>query len=168
MGQGTKRRITFVRPYESPPEVAVWLTAFDMACDHSWRLNTYRSDITPTGFTIHVVTWYDIGLRSATATWVAYTAGKKGVCSGRFDTHQVRPGDCPQPYNSGYRRFPLGEFTGVPRVFMVLHKIDIKADNDMRLLVKGEEITAAGMMWSLNGAGGASIWSAGASYIAMS
>lgn len=160
--------VGFSRPYDTPPKVVVWLTAFDMGREKHWRLKAYASDITGTGFKIHIDTWDDTVLRSATASWVAYTAGRTGICSGSFSTTDMRSKDHPQRFNNGYSTFPTGAFTATPRIFMAISSIYISRDANMRLKVKASSLTAAGMMWHLDSWSDTILYTASASYIALS
>ncbi|KAG8899633.1 hypothetical protein FRC00_001192 [Tulasnella sp. 408] len=63
----TSRRINFERPFVTPPKVVVFLKQFDTGSGSSTRLKTYTSDIDAKGFTIHIDTWADTTLYSATA-----------------------------------------------------------------------------------------------------
>lgn len=85
------RLIVFARPYETPPCVVVWLASFDIKSENHWRIRTYATEITTTGFRIHVNTWDDTVLHCGGATWVAYTAGKPGVGSGSFSSGDHQP-----------------------------------------------------------------------------
>ncbi|PIL35697.1 hypothetical protein GSI_02427 [Ganoderma sinense ZZ0214-1] len=68
----TTRRFAFAREYASPPNVVVFLNQLDMAKGKNWRVTTTATDVTTTGFTLHIDTWADTVLYSATAAWIAY------------------------------------------------------------------------------------------------
>jgi len=50
----TKRRIEFVRPYDCPPEVVVWLDCLDIDRNWDWRVRATANEIDSTGFTLQI------------------------------------------------------------------------------------------------------------------
>lgn len=163
----TTRFITFPRRYPAPPKIVVWLTAFDMKREKYWRVKTYATNITATSFTIHIDTWCDSVLYSAAASWIAYPADKENISSGSFNTMDVRRCDSPQPQNSGYVKFGNNTFSKPPRTIMAINWIDISNKQNLRLEVKASAVTATGMTWHMNSWAGTTLYSAGASYIAL-
>lgn len=158
--------ITFPRSYSTPPRVVVWLTTLDILHKKDWRIKAYETDITATGFTIHIKTWGNTELYPTIATWVAYPADKPNVLSGRFSTEDMRPSVFPQTYNSGYVNFG-NVFTTPPRVLVALNSLEISHAQHLRLRVKTSNVSATGMMWHLDSWADTILYSAGASYIAL-
>lgn len=159
------RKIIFKRAYHAAPTVVVWLSVLDFGNKANWRIKTFATYITTTGFTIHIDTWGDTKLFGAMASWVAYPANRLGVASGSFST---RSSGQPQVYNSAFEAFGSGVFVKQPRIFMALNAFDIDRRQNMRLLVKADNVSAAGMTWHLNAWTDTTLYSAGASYIAFS
>lgn len=161
--------VTFRYPYSALPDVVVWLTSFDMGRGSEWRIRTYATDITTTGFKICINTWGSTILLSAAVSWVAYPAGKAGVSSGRISTNDMRPMLTPQPYNSGYVKFRDGAFPRdiTPRVLIAINSLDIKSNGGLRLETKASSISAAGMTWHLNSWADTTLYFAAANYIAL-
>lgn len=164
----TTRLVTFPHPYKSPPKVVVWLTELDMDHEKNWRIKAYADYVTPTSFTLHVDTWGDSLLYFATASWVAYTAGRPNVSSGKFNTTDMRQSNCPQLYNSAYINFGKNMFTAPPNVLLAINSLDVCCQKDMRLEVKASSVSATGMAWHINNWDNSILYSAGASYIALS
>lgn len=162
--QKNSHQVEFARAYSAPPQVVVWLSGFDMRRGKAWKVKTYVSDVTSTGFKIHIDTWEDTVLYSGTATWVAYTAGKPGVCSGSFSTNSI----IPKMSHTGYEKFGKGVFGKSPHVVVALNKIDMDCNQFMRLGVKTSDVSVDGMKWKLEGWVDTYITSAGASYISLS
>lgn len=48
------------------------LNEFDVDGAKNGRLNSYSADVSTTGFTLHIVTWADTGIWSASAAWQAF------------------------------------------------------------------------------------------------
>lgn len=164
------RKITFKRQYSTPPTVVVWLTAFDMRRNKNWRLKTFATDVTKSGFTINIDTWEDSVLYSAVASWLAYTANRDGICSGRFSTLDLHTWHHPQLYNSAYETFSglSNAFSAPPHgLFLAIDSLDIKHGHNLRLAVKASSISATGMTWHLDAWEDTILYSAGASYIAL-
>lgn len=162
------RKITFKRAYTAPPHVVVWLTMIALGPGGSWRIKSFATDVTAAGFTIHIDTWADSTLWKAAASWIAYPRDRQRVASGNFTTLDLHSWAQPQSYNSAYEAFGNGVFEKPPRVFVALNALDIVRSHAMRLVVKADNVSAAGMTWHLNSWMETVLCSAGASYIAFS
>lgn len=96
------RQITFRRAYQDPPKVVVWLNILDLDRKANWRIKSFATHVTSTGFTMHIDSWSDTKLYSAMASWVAYPANRQRVASGSFSTLDIRPSARPQVKNSSF------------------------------------------------------------------
>ncbi|KAL0635216.1 hypothetical protein Q9L58_005862 [Maublancomyces gigas] len=160
------RIITFKRKYPTAPTVVVWLNVIDLGSAANWRIKTFATNVTATGFTIHIDTWADTKLYAAMASWVAYPTDRSGVASGCFSTLDIRSPGQEQAFNSAFESFGTGVFEKPPKLFLALNALDIDCRATMRLLVKADNVSATGMTWHLNSWRDSSLYSAGASYIA--
>lgn len=160
------RNIRFKRAYPDTPKVVVWLNVIDLGCRENFRIKTFATNVTATGFTIHIDTWDDTRLFSGSASWVAYTTGRSGVASGCFSTIDIRSPRQEQAYNSAFEAFEKGVFEKPPKVFLALNALDIDRRATMRLMVKADNVSASGMWWHLDSWRDSSMYYAGASYIA--
>jgi len=160
------RLITFPRPYSAPPRMVVWLTVLEMRNTSDWRVKTYETNVTKTGFTIHIESLGDSVLNFGTATWVAYPADRPGISSGRCSTLDTRPPDHPQLYNCGYVNFG-NIFAAPPRVLLAINSLEISSKNCLRLKTNASNISATGMIWHIDSWDDTILYSAGASYIAV-
>ncbi|KAF4992645.1 hypothetical protein FGRMN_7046 [Fusarium graminum] len=164
----TSRRINFARPYKSKPTVIVWLSALDMDKRSNWRLSTTASDISPDGFTIHIDTWGDSIIYTATAHWIAYPSDKEGVTSGLYKASDVRPWDRPMSKTLGRVEFPANMFKSPPTFLTALNRLDIDCSRGLRVKLETTGISAQGVDWSVEGWLDTILYDAGASYIAFS
>lgn len=162
------RRITFTRQYLAPPVVLVWLTRIDMIWNRNWRVKAYATDITRTGFTIHIDTWGDSTMYGAAATWVSYTHGMRGVYSGTIAALAPPRLGAAGPPTTGYTEFGDHVFSLPPRVMMGISSLDINCDRNLRLTVGTLSVDAEGMTWYLGTWGDTTLYAATASYIALS
>ncbi|KAI5837210.1 hypothetical protein DFP73DRAFT_568705 [Morchella snyderi] len=162
-----ERRISFARPYDEPPEVVVWLSAFNMHPQKNWRMKSFASDVTATGFTIHIETWGDSELVAGGASWIAYPGEKADVCSGSFNTMDVRSWDNPSPNTSGPIEFAENMFSTNPRVVLGINSLDAGCEGGLRLELMGTDISSKGMTWNLNSWKDTTMYSAGGTYIAL-
>ncbi|KAK3944177.1 hypothetical protein QBC46DRAFT_375581 [Diplogelasinospora grovesii] len=168
----TSRAIKFDRPFAAggaaaPPKVVIWLNVLDMQAGKNWRINATATDVTATGFTIHLDTWADTVLYVASAAWIAYPAGKPGVTSGTYNTQDVRPWDKPQLANSGRVNFPAGVFQGTPKaVLLAFNSMDIDQGKNLRLRLSADSVSKDGFNWHADSWYDTILYSAGASYIA--
>lgn len=159
----TTHLVIFPHQYASPPHVVVWLRSFSMVPQETYRVKTYATDITLSGFTLHIDSWGDSTLATAETTWVTYPAGKCNVFSGSFATKAVKP----QLLNAGFKMFPPGHFKVPPRVLSAINMLEISRAGKMRFVVTTPHIGVEGMAWEINGEGDAVLCSAGASFIAL-
>ncbi|KAF8521889.1 hypothetical protein BU17DRAFT_75370 [Hysterangium stoloniferum] len=162
----TSRRISFSSPYSSPPKVVSYLKDFDMSKDFNWRCKTYVTDIDSNGFTIHIDTWFDSILYSATAGWIAYPASQTNIASGSVNTMDVRPWDQPALENSGKTTFPDGTFSGIPAVFFAINWFDVGNSGNFRLRAYFDNVFNNELTWHFDSWFDTVLYSAGASYIA--
>jgi len=137
-----------------------------MAQDKNWRVTATATDVTATGFTMHLDTWWDTVLYVATAAWIAYPSDKAGVASGSYSTQDVRPWDKPQLTNSGRINFPAGTFTGNPNVLIAFNSLDIDHSRNLRLKLSADSVSKDGMNWNIDSWYDTILYLAGASYIA--
>lgn len=161
------RYITFQRAYPATPQVVVWLTAFDMDREKTWHVKTYTTNVTATGFTIHIDGWSDTILYSAAASWIAYPADRANISSGRFNIADIRYSGDFQLQNSSYVHFGRNVFSTPPRVLLAINLIDVIPEKNLRLKVSASSVSVAGMTWHLDSWSNTLLASAGASYIAM-
>ncbi len=162
----TSRSIVFERAYASPPKVVVCLNQLDMVRGKNWRITATATDVTATGFTLHIDSWADTELYSATAAWIAYPSDKAGVVSGSYNTQDVRPWNKPQLANSGRVDFPRGAFQRAPTVFLAFNSMDIDASHNLRLKLGADSVSKDGLNWHIDSWADTILYSAGASYIA--
>ncbi|KAL0638996.1 hypothetical protein Q9L58_001877 [Maublancomyces gigas] len=160
------QRITFKRAYQSPPRVVVWLNLFDIATQFVKRIKTFATDVTATGFNLHIDSWSDTKLGWAMASWLAYPTDRPGLASGSFSTRDIRSPGQPQLYNSSFEPFPSGVFEKPPKVFLALNSLEIDNKHNQRLKVTADNVSATGMTWHLDSWCDTILYSAGASYIA--
>lgn len=163
----TSRLITFPRAYSAPPVVVVWLAGFDIQRDTFWRVKTYVTNVTATNFVLHIDTWSDTILHSATASWVSYPANMPKVCSGSFGTSDVRPIHPPQLQTDGNVNFRHGIFNTPPHALLAFNYIDINCCENLRVRLDYSSMTTAGMNWHISSWENTVVYSVEASYIAL-
>lgn len=158
------RNVIFSRQYTTAPRVVVWLSQIDMRRDRNWRVKAYATQVTATGFTLHIDTWGDSELHTAAASWVSYTPGIPGVFDGSFGTS----GPSGQLSTTGHAEFDKNVFALPPRVIVGINSLDIDCDRNLRLAVRTTAVSSTGMTWHLDSWRDTKLYSAGASYIALS
>lgn len=160
------RQITFKRAYACPPIVVVWLSSFAVGSGSSSRITSFATGVTAARFTIHIDTWADSRLYRAVASWIAYPQDRPGVASGNFSIKDLHSWADPQLYNSAYEAFGNAMFDKPPRTFVALNMLDIGRDHNMRVSVRVDNVSTAGMSWHLDTWSNTILHSAGASYLA--
>lgn len=159
--------VTFERSFPTAPQIAVWLTAFDMDSKNGMHLSATASQITSTGFRICIDSPGDCALRAAIATWIAYPTGMAGIASGRISTNDMRPEMSSQSYNSGYLAFPNGCFESPPQIFLAINALHISPHSLVNVKATTSSLSAAGFSWHLDSWGDTTLNSAEAVYIAI-
>ncbi|KAG9025084.1 hypothetical protein FS837_005095 [Tulasnella sp. UAMH 9824] len=162
----TSRRINFERPFVTPPKVVVFLKAFHTGSGSSNRVKTYTSDVDAKGFNIHIDTWGDPILYSATAGRVAYPEDRDNICSGTVNTLDVRPWNKPSAQTFRSITFQGPPLFKKPNVFMALNYIDISAERNLRVRTFMEGPNETGFRWHIHSWDDTTLWAAGANYIA--
>jgi hypothetical protein len=142
-------RVSFPRPYPVVPDVVIWLSKFDLSTRGHWSVNAYATDITKTGFTLHIETQGSTLLYSGTAYWFSYPTGKSGILSGSFNTMETLP--APQPDSKGeitYVKevsFGDAQFICAPRVLLAFNMFDVPCEGFLHLNASVDSATKSGM-----------------------
>jgi len=160
-------RIDFERSFVTPPEVVVFINLIDLDNSHNWRLTTTATDIDEKGFTINIDTWGDTILYAAQACWVAYPEDREHIFSTSVNTQDVRPWDKPQLQTSQSIDFGDTEFWKTPNVFVAWNQFDIACDANFRLNAYVDNVTQSGLTWHLDTWSDTTLYSAGATIIAV-
>jgi len=165
----TSRRLTFQRPFVTPPKVIVFLSQLDMDAPpySAWRIATAATDIDHAGFTVHINTWCDTVLHSATAGWIAYPEDREYVFSGSSHVNEVRPPGERPLQNSSEVGFSGVGFLKVPSVFVAINSFDIDCFTNLRLKVSVDSVTTTGLTWHIDSWGDSVLHGGGISYICL-
>ncbi|KAG8907396.1 hypothetical protein FRB99_004421 [Tulasnella sp. 403] len=161
----TARRIDFSCHFITPPKVIVFFTQLDFKGQMSWRAKTYTSDIDVEGFTIHIDTWADTTLYSATAGWIAYPEDREHVFSGTASTNDIRPWNHPQLTQLKHVNFGNVEFWKYPSIFMAFNELDLNIRANLRLRCYADNISTQGFTWHIDSWADSVLYSAGISYL---
>ncbi|KAG9022986.1 hypothetical protein FRB95_013873 [Tulasnella sp. JGI-2019a] len=165
-GQLKSCEISFKKPYGEPPKVVCWLNTIDIDHRHCCHIRTYAENITKTGFTLHISTWDDTVLHSAEATWIAYPPSRSNITSGSYDTMEVSR--CIEP-RARYERDILYDktFHKAPLVLTALNMLDFEQGTPIKVKTLSTNLTERGMTWHLETWDEATLFCAGASYLAI-
>ncbi|KAG0641499.1 hypothetical protein HOY80DRAFT_721599 [Tuber brumale] len=163
----TSRRINFDRPFVTPPKVIVFLKELDMDKTKVCRVVAKVSGIDRNGFTIHIDTWRDSILYSATAGWIAYPEDRPYVFSGIAKTQDIRPWNKPQLKHSKKIDFGGLKFWKTPNIFMAISSLDFGNGANLRIKVEAKDVTEAGLTWHIDSWGDSAFYSASASILAV-
>lgn len=163
----TSHRVLFTHVYPAIPKVACWLSGMD--CAHGWnlRLSIYATDITVSGFTLHLDTWADTRLLSLTATWLAHPADRADIVSGTIDPEVDTPIRNPKQAFTGTVAFEKSPFTKPPRVFMAFNRLDIGNGENLSVGLVSGAVTYQGMNYTIQALSNAIMHSASCTYLAI-
>ncbi|KAG8871490.1 hypothetical protein FRB97_008619 [Tulasnella sp. 331] len=147
---------------------STWLDLKELGIDknHNRRVKTYASNITKTGFTLHIDTGGDTTLYTGTATWLARPANRTNIASVTYNMTDVRAWDAPQVTNAGNPAFGK-TFQKTPLVLTAFNWLDIDNNANLRIRALKSDITTSGFTWNLDSWGDTTLYSAGASYLAV-
>ncbi|KAK6540376.1 hypothetical protein TWF694_009177 [Orbilia ellipsospora] len=160
----TSKRIIFHAPFAVPPKVVVWLSAFGMDKGANWRIKTYATDVGKDGFTVHVDSWADTMLYSASVNWLAYPADSTRIGSGTFSTDDIRSWENPRAENAGIANF-TAKYTKTPKVVLALSSFDYQSGKNLRLRLGTSLVTPTQLNWHLQSWSDSVMYSASASYL---
>jgi len=154
----THRKVVFDHAYQAPPKVVVWLNKLDLSRDHNERVMAFATDITATGFTVHINSWGDTKLHGAAISWFAYPAGFPGICSGDM---------LPQKGTSGVVKFER-KFAKPPTVVLVgLNKLESDRSGRCSFNISIDAVSEIGMGIRVEGWSDTVLHSAGVAYLAI-
>ncbi|TKX27632.1 H-type lectin domain-containing protein [Elsinoe australis] len=166
--QENSKHIRFPRAFASPPQVICWLNRLDLTSspEHNYRLRSYATHTTKSGFTAHIDTWSDTQLNGAAMCWIAFPQEKALVASGDISTLDVRSWSDPREETSGEVRFGK-KFRAPPTVLVALNMLDAAGNADLRVAVKAQDVTGEGFKWTFSSGGDSTLYAAGGSWIAL-
>ena len=164
----TKCKVEFRKPFQGqPPKVIVWFNELHMSSQNNWRCKAFVTNITTDAFIIHIETWATTTLYDAAVSWIAYPSNRPNIASGSFNTMDVRPWFFPRTNTKGVAKFDK-PFGSTPRVLAALNWLDMGNWNDLRLKLTISDVNSKGLTWHLDTWDSSILYSAGASYIAIS
>lgn len=141
--------VTFSYPFLLPPIVIVWLTGFDMDPEKPWHVKTFTTQVTRTGFILHIDSSQDSVMYSAGVAWVAYRSSDPRIESDRLDT------SVPGSWENSMRLIESEQLHAqktfnnrVPRYVMVIDSIEA-AGGDLTLSLSFQDRRQGKFLWCL-------------------
>ncbi|KAG9044308.1 hypothetical protein FS837_008376 [Tulasnella sp. UAMH 9824] len=165
LGKKTSHRVTYDRPFLTPPRVVVFLREVSLNGDKDWCIKTYASNIDTKGFTLHFDTSGDTIVDSVGAGWIAYPEDRDHICSGTGHTTEVSPRHHPHEKHQKDVVFQGVHFWRNPRVFVALNSFDMSSEADLRCRAYCDNVTTNGLTWHIDTWRDSKLKSAGISYI---
>ncbi|KAI1129912.1 hypothetical protein F5Y10DRAFT_236973 [Nemania abortiva] len=152
----TVRKLHFKRAYREPPKVVLWLNSLDITHQSGWHVNIYAINISEYGFTMHIDTWdNNSAIFACGATWVAHSAGARGVASGICST-----------VDSGSVEFGRGVFEKSPQnIFLGISSLDFRYRCKQRIELRSSNVCKDGMRVHIDTGDDDNVGWATASYI---
>ncbi|KAK3389979.1 hypothetical protein B0H63DRAFT_446138 [Podospora didyma] len=159
------QRQVFAQTYPSgPPELAVGLTSLDISPSTDVRVSAFADKITTRTADVHINTWDDTTLFSASATWLKAAADDPSIQVGQASTldtgtltSQTRT-SIPVTFQQAY--------TAPPQVIVWLNGFDMGHEHNWRVAASASDITSDGFVLHLDSAGDTVLHSASAAWIA--
>jgi hypothetical protein len=138
----------------------------DMHKDRNIRIKAYADKVDNNGFDIHLDTWGDTVMYSASASWIAYDpVSNKTVSSGSDDTSSYRSWFPAQKANG--RKVPYGNrCQKVPQVYVAISSMDFDAARNVRFKVTASDITEESFKWNVDTQSDTLCYKAGVDWIA--
>lgn len=163
----TTHRVLFKRAYPAIPKVAVWLSRIDCNRWQNLRANVYATDVTRSGFTLHLDTWANTELYMLAATWLAHPADRADIVSGTIEPELDTSIFHPRPKFTGTVSFEDSPFTSAPRVFMAFSRLEMGNGVNPRVKASSHAVTRHGMRYTVEAWGNAIMHSASCTYLAI-
>ncbi|KZP17058.1 hypothetical protein FIBSPDRAFT_865389 [Athelia psychrophila] len=131
----THKSITFSKPFVVPPGLPIGLNTLNIDAGANIRVTSSASDITKTGFVVHVDCWLETKLYSAGVSWLEVGPGDLECQHGQFGTTDVHPRNMPQAQTSRRINFARPYVTP-PKVISFLTSLDMARDRNWRITTK--------------------------------
>lgn len=147
--------------------MTVWLGAIDNEWNYNLRCSVFATDVSPTGFTIHLNTWSDTRLYQLTATWLAHSADRSDIYSGTIATDLNDPAVHPHLTFTGSASFGGLTFVRPPRLFLAFSHLDIPNEHNLRIKVCVNRVSMHDMDYRIEGWADSTLYSARCAFIAV-
>ena len=134
--------------------------------DRNLRIKAYADKVDKSGFDIHLDTWGDTVMYSASANWIAYDpAVSKTVSSGSDSTESYRSWFPAQKANG--RKVPYDyRCQKAPQVYVAISSMDFDAARNVRFKVTASDITEESFKWNVDIQSDTLCYKAGVDWIA--
>lgn len=159
----TEADVKFKDSFNVIPKIVVWLNWIDTNKAHDTSVKAYATDITVSGFKIHVDTWGDCIMSSGGASWIAYPPTSTIISSDVIKTTK-------DPKITGYEKtgsiaFEKDQFKRQPNALIAVTSIDFAQGKDVHFDALVEEVKRTGMEWRINSSPQSSCRGIDATYI---
>lgn len=160
----TSKKLYFPQSYSEPPKVLVMLKSFDMKKGFNYRIKAYTTDIKSDSFVIHIDSWDDTVLFSASASWIAYPADKASVLGGVVESKNPSP-------QSGITLseridFAPGSRAKPPIIQVFLNMLDFDGSKALKIRASVDQVTKDGFNWAVDIGEDSLCYGAGLTYFA--
>lgn len=134
--------------------------------DHNIRIKAYADNVDARGFDIHIDTWGDTIMYSASADWIAYDpSASTTVSSGSDDTSLYRSWFPAQKSNG--RKVSYGNrCQKTPQVYVAISSLNFDAARNVRFKVTASEVTVDSFKWNVDTHSDTLCYGAGVNWIA--
>ncbi|RPB10759.1 hypothetical protein P167DRAFT_490368 [Morchella conica CCBAS932] len=162
----SSQNITFDQPFDSTPEIVVWLNKFYITSNERMTVKAHASNLGPGGFTINYSVPDGSTLHSGAASWIAYPSTRPNTASGSFP---VRPlegqGQLPEQMA---REEPLPPaFPQERQVLVGVNELEFDNGQPMRFKAFASEGEEGGLRLNFHTFGGSVCYRAQVAYLAL-
>ena len=134
--------VKFPRPFESEPEVVVWIQGFYIGIGSDIGLDVSAQEVGKDSFKVSVDARGTTKLYRAMVTWIAYPKDEKAVCSGVTQSKEMVQWEQEEDNRRGYStRIPLPHREPNDtklRVYTGICSFDISGEHNIRLHAEAE------------------------------
>lgn len=158
--------ITFKKSYDqAPPQIIVWIRTIDIDKGANARVHAYATDVTTTGFKLHVGTWHhETHIYDTHVSWIAVPTNRPNLTAGVVNTGHLKSDS---PTKGKFIKDIVFDkaFKRAPHVAVALNKIDSSNQANMRLSTHVENVTPQGFKLVIETWSDTVIYDSGVGYV---
>lgn len=165
VAQDASKLETFPGMFTAPPLFAAGLTELNVSNVANIRVSATATNITQTSAYLHLSSWADTRLYSASGSWLVVSARDPSYQAGQFTTTDDHPWYLPQ-LNTSRKIVFARPYAAPPKIVVWLSMIDMDRTRNWRVSAFATDVTAAGFTININTWADSLLYEATASWVA--
>ncbi|KFA60174.1 hypothetical protein S40285_09749, partial [Stachybotrys chlorohalonatus IBT 40285] len=160
-----EKTLYYYKKYNEVPQLPMGLTSMDIDQKANIRIKAYPSDANLKTFKVHIDSWADTVLYSASLTWLERSSRFDYVQTDTYNTQETRPWNQPQLNQSKRINFAK-PFSRTPKVVTFLQSLDMDRSRNWRIRCYATDIDTNGFTIHADSWADSILYSAGVTWLA--